>query len=194
MGFHLIEDDQLQEVVEAIKHKNNIDTFNGADMAKEILKNPLLAKVVTNDARAQYSINAEELEGCQNLIRSYAFYGCEGLTSIAFPEEVTKINNNVFYNCKDLYSIEFKGNLDYIGTNCFRGCNNLQKIIIRSNKVAKLSDSSLIDTYFGAFTPSMAGIYVPSGLIEQYKEATNWSAFFMLIKPLEDADEELEVW
>lgn len=194
MGIHYIEDTELQKIVEAVKEKNRIDVLKGSEMADEITKNVLLNKIITNDASAPYSINAEELEGI-NWLRSYAFFGCEGLTSISLPETVATINNNVFYNCKDLYSIEFKGNLKTIGSRCFTNCDNLQKIILRGNTVAKLLDGSLIDTsYMGAFTPSMAGIYVPSELVEKYKAATNWSAFFMLIKPLEMADEELEVW
>lgn len=193
MSIHYIEDAELQKVVEAVKNKNRIETFNGADLAKEIRKEVLLKKIITNDASAPYSISAEELEGI-TWLRSYAFFGCEGLTSIVLPETLTLINNNIFYNCKDLYSVEFKGNVSTIGTNCFRNCENLQKIILRGNVVAKLRDETIIDSYCGAFDPTMAGIYVPSELIEEYKAATNWSAFFMLIKPLEMADEVLEVW
>ena len=194
MGIHYIEDNELKKITDAIKEKNRIETFNGADMAQEIRRNPMLNKIITNDASTQYSITEEDLKGCSGMIRSYAFYGCAGLTSIVIPKEITSINNNVFYNCKDLYSVEFKGNIKNMGINCFKSCENLQKLILRGNTVPKTTDSTLLDTYMGAFTPSMAGIYVPSNLIEQYQNTTVWKDFFMLIKPLEQADEELETW
>ena len=180
MGIHYIEDNELQKITDAIKEKNRIDTFKGADMAKEIKRNPLLNKIITNDASAQYSISADELEGCGNLIRTYAFYGCAGLTSIVFPETVTKINKYVFRDCADLYSVEFKGNLDFIGDGAFYDCNKLQKLIIRGNKVPSVNGSSLMEAeYFSSFDPNVAGIYVPSEMIEKYNTDSEWKNYFM---------------
>lgn len=198
MGIHYIENNELKKITDAIKEKNRIETFNGADMAQEIKRNPLLNKIITNDASAHYSISADELEGCGSLIRTYAFYGCVGLTSIVFPETVLKINKNVFNGCSDLYSIEFKGNLDFIGENAFRSCNKLQKLILRGNKVPSFQSvgaNPIMDAeYLSSFDPTLAGIYVPSEMIEKYNADTIWKNFFMLIKPLEQADEELDTW
>ncbi len=55
------------------------------------------------------------IAGCQSTIipnsvtsiRDYAFYGCDGLTSITIPNSVTYIGENAFSGCDKLISIHF---------------------------------------------------------------------------------------
>ena len=48
-------------------------------------------------------------DGSVTSIGEYAFYGCEGLTSITIPDSVTSIGEKTFYNCSKLETIIFKG-------------------------------------------------------------------------------------
>ena len=65
-----------------------------------------------------------------------------------------------------------------IENRAFENCNNLKTIIIRqSNSVPKL--------YWGNKF-NYATIYVPDSLVEEYKIASNWSAFANNIKPLSE--------
>ena len=54
-------------------------------------------------------------------IGDYAFYGCNGLSSVTIPESVTSIGNYTFYGCIDLASINVESeNIKYDSRN---GCN-----------------------------------------------------------------------
>lgn len=65
-----------------------------------------------------------------------------------------------------------------IENRAFENCNNLKTIIIRqSNSVPKLDWGNKFD---------YATIYVPDSLVEEYKVASNWSAFANNIKPLSE--------
>ena len=53
-------------------------------------------------------------DGSVTHIRDYAFYNCEGLTSLTIPDCVAQIGESVFYNCKSLTNISVKsGNSKY---------------------------------------------------------------------------------
>lgn len=41
-------------------------------------------------------------------IAEYAFYNCNGLTSVSIPDKVTTINHNAFSNCKNLTEIYYE--------------------------------------------------------------------------------------
>ena len=63
-------------------------------------------------------------------IGRYAFYGCEGLTSITIPNSVTSIGAYVFYGCAGLTSVTIGNGVTSIGGSAFRGCSGLTNITI----------------------------------------------------------------
>ena len=113
-------------------------------------------------------------------------------------QNATTIGGSAFSTCKKLKNINII-NCEYIGSfafdktiieklelnkiltienRAFENCNNLKTIIIRqSNSVPKL--------YWGNKF-NYATIYVPDSLVEEYKVASNWSAFANNIKPLSE--------
>ncbi len=77
------------------------------------------ATVTYNDS--QYSVTS---------IRSSAFYGCSGLTSITIPNSVTSIGNSAFSGCSGLTSITIPNSVTNIEKHAFSGCTGLTSITI----------------------------------------------------------------
>lgn len=97
-------------------------------------------------------------------IGSSAFYDCSKLTTVNLPT-VTSISDGAFYQCSALTSVALRN----------------------TEKVCTLSNTSAF-----TYTPIASGtgyIYVPDALVDQYKAATNWSAYAAQIKPLSEYTE-----
>ena len=78
------------------------------------------------------------IAGCKNTvipnsvttIGKFAFYGCEGLTSITIPESVTSIGDGAFSRCTGLTSITIPNSVTSIGFSVFSDCSNIIKIVV----------------------------------------------------------------
>ena len=68
-------------------------------------------------------------------IGSYAFYGCNGLTQVVFPDTLQRIENYAFLSCSQLTSVDFGDNsqLTGIGSFTFYACTSLTEITIPSS-------------------------------------------------------------
>ncbi len=58
-------------------------------------------------------------------IESYAFAGCDTITSVIIPKSVKKIKGFAFHGCKRLTSVLIPGNVISIGERAFGECHNL---------------------------------------------------------------------
>ncbi len=63
-------------------------------------------------------------------IWSYAFYGCTGLILVSIPNSVTYIEGTVFENCTGLTSITIPNSITSIGECAFWGCTGLTSLTI----------------------------------------------------------------
>ena len=90
------------------------------------------------------SIGREAFKGCEGLtsitfpeslvsIGNEAFYLCRGLTSITFPESLISIGSQAFLSCSGLTSIEIPRNVSSIGSQAFRSCSGLTSIVVDEN-------------------------------------------------------------
>lgn len=182
------------------------EELTGGDINKVIDKSIVQ---ITNDAE---KIGEGVFENCDSLetanfpevliIESYSFNGCSNLININFPKaiyigsyafsecgfseadfpKVEEIDIYSFYKCSKLKKLSFS-ELTKIGSSSFAYCP-LETLILSSPQVCELSD-------IGAFaeTPIFSGsgfIYVPSNLIETYKNSPNWIALSNSFKSLED--------
>lgn len=155
------------------------------------------------DGRGNYCFFQSDLEsfsasGLVKLNGEHFFENCTKLTSVSLPNAV-EIHANTFqgdtnlelialpsldvlftqtfYGCSKLHTIDLgQMTRGMIRNSIFSGCSKLTTLIIRK------SDSPCVLSYATAFsnTPYANGgsggeIYVPSLLIEDYKNATNWS-------------------
>ena len=129
-----------------------------------------------------------------------AFYQCSGLTSVNIPSGVTNILNQTFYECKSLTSVTIPNSVTSINEWAFFGCSGLTSVTIGSG-VTSIGDAAfyycrsltsitilatnpptLYNSY--VFYGSNCPIYVPSGRVQAYKSATNWSSLASRIQAI----------
>lgn len=118
-------------------------------------------------------------------IGSYAFRQYTTLEDVHF-QAVTNVKASAFYKCTGLKVAEF-GTMVIINSSAFGDCSSLASIILRSEEMSVLNNSSALTG-----TPIANGtgfIYVDNDLVENYKTATNWSNYANQIKPISELEE-----
>ena len=85
-------------------------------------------------------------------IGNYAFYGCNGMTSVTIDNSVSSIGSYAFYGCSGLTSIEIPKSVSNIGNYAFAGCTGLSSVTINSNDIVSkyYTPSSNISKIFGS--------------------------------------------
>ena len=122
------------------------------------------------------------VSGCKNTIipnvvttiGSYAFSGCDDLTSIEIPYAVTYIRDNAFRSCHSLTSIVIPSLVSSIGIGAFHYCSGLSSMTV-------LTDNPPIVNIYGGVAfygvNKSIPVYVPSGTVAAYQAAEGWSEF-----------------
>lgn len=88
-----------------------------------------------NARESVFSLNKETLntalikEGVIN-IGVCAFYGCENLITVDFPENLTIIADNAFNKCHALNNVDFPDSVKAIGSSAFYECYALTEVIL----------------------------------------------------------------
>jgi hypothetical protein len=154
------------------------------------------------------TVDLPNVTGCSEGVRGlHIFTNCTSLINVNLPKFDTASSNNIqrmFQGCISLEEVTFQS-LTNNGYGMFDGCKNLKKadffkvkyihqasflntalrtLLIRSDVVCGLNPNSVFSG-----TPIASGtgyIYVPRALVEDYKSATNWSAYAAQIRALED--------
>ncbi len=132
-------------------------------------------------------------------IGGYAFDGCAGLTSIVIPNNVTSISSYTFRNCTSLSSMVIPEGVTSIGGYAYYGCSGLTNIVIPDSvesigEYAFFNCTGLTSITCLSLTPpelnsvnSFNGtypIFVPSGSLDEYKTANNWSTYASRIQAI----------
>ena len=103
-------------------------------------------------------------------IRISAFEDCSGMTSLTLGYNVSTIGERAFYRCSALTSVTIPSGVTSIGRNAFYGCSGLTSVTFNGTTPPS----------FGAYTFNLTNncpIYVPSGSVNAYKTATNFSQY-----------------
>ena len=127
----------------------------------------------------------------------YAMFShCGGYSSINIPDNVKIINNSVFEESAavhhNLTAVTIGAGCTFIGAQAFYQCNNLESVTIYATKPPTLSK---VPQYGGKTELAFQGtkidgssatgfIYVPSGSVNSYKTAENWSTYADRIKAI----------
>lgn len=134
----------------------------------------------TNGEHSVTSIGNYAFANCINLtsitipdsitsIGEWAFAGCHSLTSITIPDSVTSIGYGAIDNLLHLTSVTIGNGVTSIGDIAFNNCVNLKQLILFPSIPPTLGST--------AISPSIQVIYVRQSSEEEYKAATNWTAF-----------------
>lgn len=110
-------------------------------------------------------------------IGNIAFYNCQSLTSLTIPNSVTTIGNNAFSYCSSLTSVTIGNGITSISDIAFEACSRLTSITINATTPPTIYSTSFDHT-------NDCPIYVPSGSVEAYKTAANWSTYADRIFPI----------
>ena len=113
---------------------------------------------------------------------SYAFWGCENLTTVSLPESLESIGEMTFYECKNLSTINIPAGVTSIGNSAFQSCKALRNITIPDGVASierytfydcsSLSDVNIsaeskltsIEQYSFEGCKSLESINIPSGV------------------------------
>lgn len=108
------------------------------------------------------------------VIDRWAFSDCSGLTSINIPNSVTTIGMAAFIRCSGLTACTIGTGIESIGVQAFVSCSNLRNLTVYATTPPTLSSGALAGT---AIANNTGYIYVPSGSVNAYKNASQWSYF-----------------
>lgn len=125
--------------------------------------------------------------GCSNLksisvpkaemIRGNVFQNCKALTEINLPS-VTYLGNSDFSGCSNLQKADFGASLGTVAASSFASCTVFKTLILRGENLANLGNTSAFSGTPFAKGGAGGTVYVPSALITEYQQATNWSTLY----------------
>lgn len=158
------------------------------------------------------TIGNGSFKGCSAMIECQVPYGCISIgdsaftdcTSLAYadlPNTVTSIGQRIFRDCLNLRYVSISSGITSIPSLCFYNCDGLSDIELPSS-IESIGDyafqncSGLYSLTCYATTPPTLGvnvfqnvnsnfkIYVPSGSLLAYINATGWSNYSTKINPI----------
>lgn len=174
----------------------NVDVpIGGADNGEEIagllgntletLDNSIVTSLRTRACQGATALVSANLPSVTSL-GGYAFYQATGLETVKLPK-LTTVSTQVFYGCTKLEHADC-GMLGNLPAQTFNACSALTELILRkSSSICTLSNVNAINN-----TPIGKGtgyVYVPSALVDSYKENATWSTFAEQFRAIEDYPE-----
>ena len=127
-------------------------------------------------------INSVKMTALQRIMYG-TFSGCKAIESFYFPS-LTQVDGYAFANCQKLTRLNLHNTTKIDGTNVFYGCAKLECLVIESETLCTLVNAT--NQFTNAPIAKGTGyIYVPAALVDEYKAATNWSAYASQFRAIE---------
>lgn len=178
---------------------NNIVVLSGAE--SDIIATSILDRSINEFENNNITdIGRQAFSFCQNLksvnttnvfhIGVLCFQNCTSLVNLWIPHLAT-MDMQALQGCSALKFLDFKDRL-CIGSRAFFQCSSFIALVLESEIICDLLNSDAFTS-----TPVASGIgyiYVPDALVEQYKVATNWTAYANQIKGLSEIPADVQEW
>lgn len=140
------------------------------------------------------NIGVSEFNGCGITTLSMPNLISAGMSSFAYnPMEavnlpaLTEIATQMFQRCEELVMADFQS-AEAIRQRAFYICTNLEALILRSENVVELTGTQ---HFYQTKIESGAGyIYVPSDLVDAYKEDSAWFVYANQIRSIDELEVE----
>ena len=150
------------------------------------------------------SLNSMAFQSCYNMSYAYlggssadlltsqsAFRYCSNLTDVSIPRAPT-LASYMFANCSNLSTLVLPGTTNISGS-VFQSCYHLLSLYVLASTMCTLAAvNAFINTPISNYTTSTGGVYgsifVPSALLDTYKNATNWKTYSARMVGLTDAE------
>ena len=123
------------------------------------------------------ALNSIDIGSSTTTISDDMFSECYSIRSVTIPDSITSIGNNAFYNCTSLTSCTIGSGVTSIGYYAFGYSKEITSITINAVTPPTLYDLA----FYGIYNYI---IYVPSGSLEAYKSASEWSDYADRIQPI----------
>ena len=110
-------------------------------------------------------------------LRTYAFYYLSSLKKVVLPDMTNSANTNAFRYCTALEL--FDAPCYFIQSAAFANCGALKTLVLRKTEgVCGMANVNALTATPFASGGTGGTVYVPGALIDEYKNATNWSTLY----------------
>ena len=109
------------------------------------------------------------------VVSESCFEWCDNLENIKIPNSVTTIEANAFYLCSDLKTIYIGSGVTTIGSHAFYSTINIKPLT--GVYLSPTTPPTIASNSFNFDNTRNCKIYVPTGTLDAYKTAENWSTY-----------------
>ncbi len=167
-------------LLEEINIPNCESVYGSAFMSCKVLRKLNLQKMknyysglIANGCTALEEVDLPVYAG---VLQTQSFKSCSSLVDVNIPK-VTEISTYAFQSCTSLMFLDLPA-VTKINANAFYGASKLNTIVLRSETMCILSGTTAFTSTPFASGGAGGTVYVPSALITQYQQATNWSTLY----------------
>jgi len=117
-------------------------------------------------------------------IENGAFSNCASISSLTIPDNVAYIGNNTFEKCSGMTTLTIGSGVTTIGHHAFSGCSVLTSITCLATTPPTLEKNFPYGQSYAFNNTNNCPIYVPSGSVNTYKNASEWSRYSSRIQAI----------
>ena len=109
------------------------------------------------------------------VVSESCFQMCDNLENIKIPDSVNTIEASAFYLCSDLKTIYIGSGVTTIGGHAFYSTININPL--KGVYLSPTTPPTIASNSFNFDNTTNCKIYVPTGTLDAYKTAENWSTY-----------------